>query len=121
MRCCLSFLSTAAAIFLATTANADIINMRCKGPLHEYQLKYDDETYKLVQIFDRIETYFILEEMKKDKADFKFIAYPGALHAFTNPESDENAKKYKMPVAYDAKADQDSWSQLKTFLKGLFS
>ena len=92
MRCCLSFLSTAAAILLATTASADIINMRCKGPLHEYQLKYDDETYKLVQIFDRIETHFILEEMKKDKAivttsgvvrnngyDYKFI--------FTDPPS----------------------------------
>jgi len=68
MRCCLSMLTTAAAIFLATTASADIINMRCKGPLHEYQLKYDDETYKLVQIFDRIETHFILKEMIKEKA-----------------------------------------------------
>ena len=61
------------------------------------------------------------EEMKKANADMQFIAYPGATHAFSNPESTKNGKKYNIPIAYNAKADTDSWKQMKAFLKTLFS
>jgi dienelactone hydrolase len=60
------------------------------------------------------------DEMKAAKADMRFHAYPGALHAFTNPGSTENGKKFGIPIAYDAKADQDSWSRMKRFLKEIF-
>ena len=55
-------------------------------------------------------------EMKAAKAKFKFIDYPGALHAFTNPKATEVGKKYNMPVAYHEAADLDSWKQLTKFL-----
>jgi dienelactone hydrolase len=59
-------------------------------------------------------------EMKNAKADFRFIAYPGALHSFTNPEADEYGKKFHIPVAYNAAADKKSWNELKKFLQQIF-
>lgn len=59
-------------------------------------------------------------EMKKANAKLEFHAYPGALHAFTNPKATETGKKFGIPVAYDEKADADSWLKMKGFLKGLF-
>jgi len=51
---------------------------------------------------------------------YKFISYPGALHAFTNPESTENGKKFSMPIAYNESADKKSWVEMKVFLKNIF-
>jgi dienelactone hydrolase len=67
---------------------------------------------------DQIEAF--KQEMKTAGADFQFISYPGALHSFTNPEADENAKKFNMAVAYNADADKKSWDELKNFLKTIF-
>jgi dienelactone hydrolase len=61
------------------------------------------------------------EEMKRASADLTFIAYPGALHAFTDPDSTTIGNTFNIPVAYDAKADEDSWNKLKEFLKESFS
>jgi dienelactone hydrolase len=57
------------------------------------------------------------EEMRRAHADLTFIAYPGALHAFTDPDATTIGKTFNIPVAYDAKADEDSWQQLQAFLK----
>ncbi|MBV8394598.1 MAG: dienelactone hydrolase family protein [Alphaproteobacteria bacterium] len=52
------------------------------------------------------------EALKKDfdaaKADYRIIEYPGAVHAFTNPEATELGQKFNLPLKYDAKADQES-------------
>jgi len=56
------------------------------------------------------------QEMADAKADLTFVAYPGAKHSFTNPDADEYAKKFGMPIAYNAEADKLSWEQLVTFL-----
>ncbi len=52
------------------------------------------------------------DALKKDfdaaKADYRIITYPGAVHAFTNPEATELGKKFNLPLRYDAKADQES-------------
>ena len=61
------------------------------------------------------------QEMENAGVDMKFFAYPGALHSFTNPEADEFAKKFGMPIAYNAEADQQSWEELKTFLQQIFA
>lgn len=50
-------------------------------------------------------------------AHYKFVVYPGATHAFTNPASDENARKFNMPIAYNPKADKESWNEMLKFLK----
>ena len=60
-------------------------------------------------------------EMKKAGARFELIEYPGAKHAFTNPDADENGKKFSIPIAYNKDADQKSWAALTTFLKEIFS
>ncbi len=57
------------------------------------------------------------EEMAKDGADYKFLAYPGATHAFSNPDATALGKKFKIPIAYNAKADKESWREMKKFLE----
>ena len=59
-------------------------------------------------------------EMADQKVNFKFTNYPGAVHAFTNPEADEIAKKFSMPIAYNAAADKASWEDAKGFLAEIF-
>jgi len=53
-------------------------------------------------------------------ARFTFKSYPNATHAFTNPKADENAKKFKMPIAYNPAADSASWNDMKAFFGGIF-
>ncbi len=54
------------------------------------------------------------------KVDYKFIDYPGALHAFTNPASDSVGKLYNIPIAYNQAADKESWKAMEEFFKGVF-
>lgn len=60
-------------------------------------------------------------EMAKAKADWKYIAYPGATHAFSNPKATELGKKFKMPIAYNKNADTKSWNEMSKFLKANLS
>lgn len=60
------------------------------------------------------------QEMKNAGADFRFISYPGAIHSFTNPEADEYAKKFNLPLGYNAEADKKSWEELGKFLEMIF-
>jgi dienelactone hydrolase len=59
------------------------------------------------------------QEMKAAGADFRVISYPGALHSFTNPEATELGKKFNMPIAYNARADKESWNEMKRFLNAI--
>ncbi len=61
------------------------------------------------------------DEMKAAGADLRFIAYPGALHGFTNPDADANGKKYGLPLAYDKDTDAKSWKQMQAFFKEVFA
>lgn len=61
------------------------------------------------------------KEMDAAGAHYRVVTYPGAKHAFTNPEADELGKKFNMPIAYDAQADKDSWKQATDFLRQVFS
>ena len=60
------------------------------------------------------------KEMKDAGADFRFISYPGAVHSFTNPDADAYGKEYKIPLAYNEKADKESWKEMKKFLNTIF-
>lgn len=51
---------------------------------------------------------------------YQYISYPGATHAFTNPDATANGKKFNLPIAYNANADKLSWAEMTKFLKGLF-
>lgn len=64
-------------------------------------------------------TEALKKEMADQKADFKFVNYPGVVHAFTNPASTENGKKFMLPLAYDEAADRASWEDMQGFLAGI--
>jgi dienelactone hydrolase len=57
------------------------------------------------------------QEMATAKANYKFVDYPGAKHLFSRPDADAIAKKYNLPLAYDAKADRESWVEMQSFLQ----
>ena len=59
-------------------------------------------------------------EMDSAKIDYKFINYPGAVHAFTNPDATEIGKKFNLQIAYDKDADEKSWKELQDFLTSVF-
>lgn len=54
------------------------------------------------------------KEMAAAGVKFKFIAYPGAKHAFTIPGSEKIGLD---GVGYNAEAEKKSWAEMKTFFK----
>lgn len=60
------------------------------------------------------------QEMDRAGVDYTFINYPGARHSFTNPRADSLGKKFKMPLAYNARADKQSWAEMERFFNTLF-
>jgi len=60
------------------------------------------------------------QEMNAAKVDYEFISYPGAVHAFSNPEATINGEKFGIPLAYHAAADRLSWTQMQVFFNELF-
>lgn len=60
------------------------------------------------------------KEMEEAGVDYKFVNYAGAKHSFTNTDADEYAKKFGMPIAYNAEADKQSWAEMQAFFKKIF-
>jgi dienelactone hydrolase len=60
-------------------------------------------------------------EMQAAGVDYELVRYPGVKHAFTNPAVDEKARRFGLPLAYDADADADSWQRMRAFLEGVFA
>jgi dienelactone hydrolase len=70
-----------------------------------------DDPFVKKEEYERFE-----KELRAAKADFRVVQYPGAVHAFTNPEATEIGKKFNLPLRYDAKADQEATAEaLKLF------
>lgn len=57
------------------------------------------------------------EEMKKAQADYVFVAYAGAVHAFTQTEAGNDSSK---GAAYHAAAHRRSWQHLQDFFQEIF-
>jgi dienelactone hydrolase len=60
-------------------------------------------------------------EMDNAGVEYLVVSYPDALHAFTNPEADAYAKKFGLPLKYDAVADTDSWNRLIELLQEVYA
>jgi dienelactone hydrolase len=60
------------------------------------------------------------KEMKAAGADLRFVSFPGAAHSFTNPRADDYAKRFNLPLGYNAEADAGSWEEMKGFFKEIF-
>jgi len=57
------------------------------------------------------------EEMKRVDAEWQLHAYPGVMHAFTNPKANDPA----FGTVYDADADRRSWSEMTRFFEELLA
>jgi dienelactone hydrolase len=60
------------------------------------------------------------KQMDSIGKSYTFKSYPGATHAFTNPDATETGKKFKMPIEYNAAADTASWNDMKDFFGRIF-
>jgi dienelactone hydrolase len=60
-------------------------------------------------------------EMDKAGVHYKFINYEGAKHSFTNPGADSLGAKFNLPLAYNEKADKESWEEMKSVFKKVFN
>lgn len=60
------------------------------------------------------------KQMDSIGKSYTFKTYPGATHAFTNPDATEMGKKFNMPIEYNAAADSASWNDMKDFFARIF-
>lgn len=60
------------------------------------------------------------DEMSSAGVEYHFVNYPGVKHSFTNLKADEFGQRFNLPLAYDKKADEDSWEQMSTFFREIF-
>lgn len=57
------------------------------------------------------------EEMKMGNLDWQLVKYGGAVHSFTDPTAGNDSSK---GAAYDEKADNRSWEEMKRFFSEIF-
>ena len=58
------------------------------------------------------------EEMRKAMVDWMFVAYGNAVHAFTDASAGNDNSK---GAAYNKKADERSWEEMKRFYREIFN
>ncbi|NER11296.1 Dienelactone hydrolase [Muriicola jejuensis] len=59
--------------------------------------------------------------MDESGAEYEYIAYEGAQHAFTSKDADSLGQKFNLPLAYQEKADKESWKELQELLNETFN
>jgi dienelactone hydrolase len=90
-------------------ANKELLKAKilvCNGGADKFISEQDIEAFK--------------HAMDSIGADYTFKSYANATHAFTNPASTENGKKFNMPIEYNEAADKASWNDMQVFLVGVF-
>lgn len=60
------------------------------------------------------------KEMTAASVDYRYISYPGAVHAFTNPEATEKGKQFNLPLAYHPEADKQAKAEATKFFGSVF-
>ena len=87
---------------IGTPARKDLLKTKilvCHGNADQFVSQKDVAEFK--------------KQMDSIGADYKFIGYDSATHAFTNPDSTATGLKFQMPIAYNEKADTASWTAMK--------
>jgi dienelactone hydrolase len=80
----------------------------CHGAIDPFEKKEDIDAFK--------------KALDDAKLDYQFIAYAGAIHAFTNPRADEVAKASGLKgIGYNAAADRRSWQHMRDFFAEIFA
>jgi dienelactone hydrolase len=54
------------------------------------------------------------------RADYRVIEYPGAVHAFTNPEATALGKMFNLPLRFDAKVNKEAEGEASKFFADIF-
>jgi dienelactone hydrolase len=94
---------------IGTPARKDLLRTKilvCHGNADQFVTAKDVAAFK--------------KQMDSIGASYTFIGYDGATHAFTNPDATEIGQKFKMPIAYNPRADTASWNAMKDFFATLF-
>jgi dienelactone hydrolase len=94
---------------LGTPARKDLLKTKilvCHGAADNFVPEADIAQFK--------------KQMDSIGADYKFIAYPNAVHAFTNPNATAMGEKFNIPIRYDSAADKASWQDMKNFFADIF-
>ncbi len=94
---------------IGTPAKKDLLKSKilvCHGGADPFVPQKDADLFK--------------KQMDSIGAAYTFKVYPGAMHAFTNPNATELGKKFKIPIAYNGAADTASWNDMKVFFSDLF-
>jgi len=60
-------------------------------------------------------------EMENAKVQYEFVNFEDAVHSFTSPAADSLGKKFNMPFAYNEKADEESWQEMKKVFSRVFA
>lgn len=58
--------------------------------------------------------------MDKAGANYEYIAYENAVHAFTSKGADALGEEFGLPLAYNEEADRKSWEALRSMLDEVF-
>ena len=88
------------------------------GKVKAKVLVFTGEADPLIPI-DQVKAF--VGEMQNAGVDYDLVGYPGAKHAFTNPDADGMGQRFAMPLAYNKAADDDSWAQTQFFFKQIFA
>ena len=59
--------------------------------------------------------------MDSIQADYQYISYPGAKHAYTSKDATALGEKFSLPLEYNEEADTKSWNALKDLLSNTFN
>jgi len=71
--------------------------------------------------FAKQEQYATLKsDMDAANAEYRVIEYPGAVHAFTNPEATALGKKFNLPLRYDANVTKAAEAEASQFFAEVF-
>ncbi len=72
------------------------------------------------QFVNADEVALFKKQMDSIGAPYTFKSYPGATHAFSNPNATYVGMKFNIPIAYNAAADAASWKDMKDFFGKIF-
>lgn len=61
-----------------------------------------------------------VQEMHSADVDYALRSFPGVQHSFMNPEADQYARDFDMPVGYDEHAAETAWEGTLRFYDGIF-
>ncbi|GMQ96454.1 MAG: dienelactone hydrolase family protein [Gammaproteobacteria bacterium] len=61
-----------------------------------------------------------MNEMNNADVKYHFVSYQGAKHSFTNPDANKLGEQFKLPLAYNPEADEQSWAEMQKLFKNVF-